>query len=80
MQLFAEPTLSFLFIGGIIGTIFWLVTTLFVIWMLIDAITNAALDGTMKIIWVLVILFLHLIGALIYFFVARGGNVNRPRI
>ena len=48
-----------------LGSIFWL-------WMLVDAITNPALDGTEKIIWVLVVLFGHLLGALIYFLVARS--------
>jgi hypothetical protein len=43
----------------------------FWIWMLIHAITNKGLRDTDKIIWVLVVLFLHFLGALIYFFVGR---------
>ncbi len=43
----------------------------FWIWMLIHAITNQRLNDTEKIIWVLVVLFLHVLGALIYFFVGR---------
>jgi len=43
----------------------------FWIWMLIHAITNKGLSDTEKIIWVLVVLFLHVLGALIYFFVGR---------
>ena len=43
----------------------------FWIWMLIHAITNKGLDNTERIIWVLVVLFLHVLGALIYFFVGR---------
>lgn len=43
----------------------------FWIWMLIHAITNKGLDNTERIIWVLVVLFLHALGALIYFFVGR---------
>jgi uncharacterized RDD family membrane protein YckC len=43
----------------------------FWIWMLIDAIKNPGLSGTEKIVWVLVILFLHLLGAIIYFFAGR---------
>jgi len=49
---------------GLVATIFW-------IWMLIDAITSKTLDGTEKIIWVIVVLFLHVLGALLYFFIAR---------
>ena len=48
--------------------------------MLIDAITNGSLTGTEKIIWVLVVLFTHIIGALLYFLLARGGRVSRPGI
>jgi hypothetical protein len=43
----------------------------FWIWMLIHAITNKGLTDTEKIIWVLVVLLLHFLGALIYFFVGR---------
>ena len=43
----------------------------FWIWMLIHAIQNKRLTDTEKIIWVLVIALLHLLGALIYFFVGR---------
>ena len=58
--------------GGLIGlllTIFWL-------WMLIDCVTNSAIQGTEKVVWVLVIIFTHFLGALIYFFVARGGRAR----
>ncbi len=46
----------------------WLI---FFIWMLVHAITNKGLSGTDKIVWVLVIIFVHFIGAFIYFFVGR---------
>ncbi len=77
-QLLADPFLLFgglgLFSGliGLLLTIFWL-------WMLIDAITNTAIQGTEKIVWVLVIIFTHILGALIYYFVARGGR-SRPLV
>ena len=74
---------AFLFIGtglGLIGALLGLLSTIFVIWMLIDAITRATLTGTEKIIWVLVILFLHFIGALVYYFVGRGGTRTGTRI
>ena len=50
-----------------------IVLSIFWIWMLIDAITSN-MAGTQKLIWVLVILFTHIIGAAIYFFVARGKS------
>jgi hypothetical protein len=65
-------------IGGIIGLLFLLVAVVvgvaafaFWIWMLVHAITNKGLTDTEKIVWVLVVLFAHFIGALIYFFVGR---------
>ena len=61
------------FIAGGFGLVILglvLATSVFVIWMLIDAITSN-LPPMEKLIWVLVILFLHVVGALIYFFVGR---------
>jgi hypothetical protein len=43
----------------------------FWIWMLVHAITNDGLTDIEKLIWVIVILFTHFIGAVIYFFVGR---------
>jgi len=52
---------------GLLMFIFW-------VWMLIDAIRNPRLNSTEKLIWVLVIIFVSLLGALIYFFVGRGRS------
>jgi len=49
---------------GIAACVFW-------IWMLIHAITNRGLDSIEKLIWVIVILCLHFVGGLIYFFIGR---------
>ena len=70
---------TFAMIGsGIFGVLVFLIMAAFGlacfafwIWMLIHAITNKGLTDTEKIIWVLVVLFLHVLGALIYFFVGR---------
>ena len=53
---------------GILLTIFW-------IWMLVDCLMNPALEGTEKLVWVLVIIFLHALGALIYYFVVKNKAV-----
>ena len=50
---------------GLLAFVFW-------IWMLIDAIKNPRLDGSQRIVWVLVIVFLHALGALIYFVAGRS--------
>jgi hypothetical protein len=73
-------------IGGIIG-LFWiffagilvtigLLLSAFWIWMLIDAVQNRGLTDGEKVGWVLVVVFLHFIGALLYFFIGRPkGNM-----
>jgi hypothetical protein len=43
----------------------------FWIWMLISAIQNKGLTESEKIAWVLVVALLHVLGALIYFFVGH---------
>lgn len=52
--------LMFLAIIGLLAFVFW-------IWMIIDAIQNKGLTDGEKIAWVLVVIFLHCIGALLYF-------------
>ena len=56
---------------GVFGAILGLVTTVFWIWMIVDCVVSPQLTGTDKIVWLLVIIFLHIIGALIYYFVGR---------
>ena len=52
------------FLIGVVGTILW-------VWMLVDCATKEPSKGNDKIIWILIILFTHFIGALIYMFVGR---------
>ena len=65
-------------IGGAVGIVFFLITAAigiacfaFWVWMLIHAITNKALADGEKIVWVLVIVFLPLLGSILYFFIGR---------
>ena len=51
-----------------------LLSFVFWIWMLVHAITNKALSDGERVAWVLVILFLHFIGGLIYFIFGRSRN------
>ena len=53
-----------LLIIGFVGEIFW-------IWMLIDCAVNEPSEGNDKLVWLLIILFAQLLGALIYCFVRR---------
>jgi Phospholipase_D-nuclease N-terminal len=68
--------MSILFGGcGFIGVAFALLAFGFWIWMIVDCVQNPYLQGTDKIVWLLVIIFLHFIGALIYYLVARRRPV-----
>ncbi len=70
-------TLGFLELG--IGGLFLavllaplcLLSFIFWIWMLVHAISNNALSDMEKLIWVMVMIFTHFLGAAIYFFVRR---------
>ena len=55
---------------GIAGTILW-------IWMIIDCATNEPPEGNEKIVWILIIVFTHWIGALIYLIVRRPERKRR---
>jgi hypothetical protein len=61
----------FFVILAIAASIFWL-------WMLITALVNEPTPND-KILWFLVIFFLHFIGALIYFFVRYRAAPPAPR-
>ena len=49
---------------SVAATVFW-------IWMLIDALTNKKVKGTDLLVWIIVIIFLGIIGALIYYFIVK---------
>lgn len=57
----------FLAVIGIITSIFWL-------WMLIDCLKRDFKKDSDKILWALVIFFLHFVGAVIYYFVVRAED------
>jgi len=52
---------------AILGTIFW-------IWMIVDCATNEPAEGNEKIIWLLIIILTHFVGAAIYFFARRPAR------
>ena len=53
----------------IAASIFW-------IWMIIDCAVNEPSEGNDKIVWLLVIIFTHFIGAAIYYFVRRPERIR----
>ena len=48
----------------ILGFAFWT-------WMIVDCVTNEPREGNEKLIWIVIILFTNIIGAMIYYFVRR---------
>ena len=68
----AVAALFFLFVltVGLGGTILW-------IWMIVDCATNEPSEGNEKIVWILVIVFTHVLGALIYLLVRRPDRIRQ---
>lgn len=65
-------TILFALLGAVIGiggTVLW-------IWMLIDCATKEPDTGNDKVIWILIIVFTHWVGALIYFLVRRPKRIQ----
>ena len=58
-----------MFLFGLALTVFW-------IWTIIDAALREFQDSTEKIVWILVILFLNILGSLIYLFFGRPRGVK----
>ena len=71
MQLLAY-LFTFILGFGLIGIFLMIASTLFWIWMLVDAIINPTLKDTEKLIWVAVVLFTHFLGAILYFLLVRA--------
>lgn len=59
----------FMLLLAVGGTILW-------VWVLVDCATKEPSEGNDKIIWILVILLTHLIGALIYLLVRRPQRIQ----
>lgn len=51
-------------VGMIAGTIFWIL-------MIVECATKEADTGNTKIVWIIILVFTHIIGALLYYFVRR---------
>lgn len=58
--------------------LFSVAVVVFWVWTLIDCVTNKRLTDTQKIIWALVIIFVGVIGSLIYFLAGRSPKAYAP--
>ena len=71
--IFLPLLLLFLIPLGLAAFAFW-------IWMLIHAAQNKGLSEGEKVAWVLIIVLVHFLGALIYFFVGRPKGNQPPMV
>ena len=54
---------------AILGTILW-------IWMIVDCAMNEPSTNNTKIVWIIVIVFTHFVGALLYFLIRRPQRIR----
>jgi hypothetical protein len=69
-------------LAGILLLLLWLFAAVlslacsaFWIWMIVDCATKESSEGNDKLIWLLVIIFVQLLGAIIYYFVRRPQRI-----
>ncbi len=55
---------------ALLATVFW-------IWMLVDCATRENGQNNEKLVWVLIILFAHFLGAILYFFARRPQRIRQ---
>lgn len=68
--------LSFILIASAVGGILLLAAIAFWLWMLVDCAMNESDEGNTRLIWVLIIIFVHFIGAVLYFFFQRRRRLR----
>ena len=70
MNIFALLMFLVFLVVGVGGTIFW-------IWMIVDCATQEKSEGNEALIWMLIIVLTHCIGALIYLLVRRPKRIQQ---
>ncbi len=55
----------------------WAIPLILWIWAIIDIIKSDFKDQTMKIVWLLVVIFLSLLGMILYFAIGRGMRIKK---
>lgn len=64
----------------LLALLFWLLAlagTIFWIMMIVECVTKEPTQGNDKLVWVLIIVFTHLIGALLYYFIRRPERMAK---
>jgi hypothetical protein len=58
------------------ATLLALATTIFWVWMLVDCAQYETSENSSKIVWILVILFTHILGAILYFCIRKQARTG----
>lgn len=61
--------ISFVIVLGLLLTAFW-------VWMVVDC-ANAPMESGDKTAWILILLFTHLLGAVLYYFIPRRERLSK---
>ncbi|HSU73255.1 MAG TPA: PLDc N-terminal domain-containing protein [Candidatus Binatia bacterium] len=56
---------------GVVGVLIGVLALVFWIWMLVDAVVRPFTSDLEKVVWILVIIFLNILGALLYYVAVR---------
>jgi prolipoprotein diacylglyceryltransferase len=75
----ATWALPFVIIFGAIILAFVIFIFIFWIWMLLDAVQRKFKTDGEKIAWVLIIIFLHILGAIIYYFAVKNKDNDKGK-
>ena len=61
----------------LLGLLVSLALTVFWIWALIDCLLREFADPIIKLMWVVIIIFAHFLGAVLYWVIGRSRGVRR---
>lgn len=64
---------------GFLGILVVALFAIFWVWMLVDAVTRKSKNDAEKIVWVLVIILTHIIGAVIYYLAVKMKHTKKRR-
>lgn len=62
---------------GLLRLFVFLALFAFWIWMLVDCLQNQSFEGNDKLIWVIVLIFLNVVGAVLYYLLVKKKIMSR---
>ena len=62
------PVEWFIVLVALLGSVVW-------IWALVDCLLHETAQGNAKLIWIIVIVFTHVVGAILYFLLRRSHRM-----